>query len=78
MESIEDQALKVLKGKGPLRASDLGWFLWGETSETAMRGEGSHRQNKYCRSAGKVLRRLERKGLASSSLYGKSFLWRAH
>ena len=47
-----------------MRGSDLGWELWGDTTESVRRGEGSHGHNKFCRPAGKLMKRLERAGLA--------------
>jgi hypothetical protein len=63
---ILDRAYKILKERGPMRGSDLGWELWGETTECANRGTGSQRHNKFCRAAGKVLKRLEANGLVRS------------
>jgi hypothetical protein len=58
------RAHALLKSRGKMRTSDVGWGLWGETTESPRRGNGSHGQNKFCRAAGKVLRRLEREGRA--------------
>ena len=63
--SVLDRAYEILKAKGPMRGSDLGWELWGATTECANRGTGSARHNKFCRAAGKVLKRLERLGKAT-------------
>lgn len=60
--ALLDRAHQILKSKGPMRGSDLGWELWGGTTEAPGRGTGSHAHNKFCRAAGKVLRRLERAG----------------
>lgn len=66
-EKITDRAYGLLKRYGKMRGSDLGWMLWGETTESAARGVGSHGHNKFCRSAGKVLKRLEAEGRATWS-----------
>lgn len=58
------RAWDILKARGPMRGSDLGWELWGETTEVPRRGTGSHQHNKFCRPAGKVLKRLQRLGCA--------------
>jgi len=60
--SIRERAYQILKAKGPMRGSDLGWELWGETTEVPDRGTGSHQHNKFCRPAGKLLKALERQG----------------
>jgi len=62
MSEIHDRAYAILKEKGPMRGSDLGWELWGSTTESVMRGTGSHGHNKFCRPAGRVLRHLQREG----------------
>lgn len=56
------RAWDILKTRGPMRGSDLGWELWGKTTEVPTRGTGSHQHNKFCRPAGKVLKRLQRLG----------------
>jgi hypothetical protein len=56
------RAWDILKARGPMRGSDLGWELWGETTEVPRRGIGSHQHNKFCRPAGKLLKRLQRLG----------------
>lgn len=65
MTDIQQRAYAILK-KHPdgIRGSDVGWMLWGATTECARRGTGSHRSNKFCRPAGKVLNQLQRDGKA--------------
>ena len=46
---------------------DIGWTLWGETTECAHRGTGSHNSNKFHRSAGKVVKELQRRGLVKET-----------
>lgn len=72
-----DRAHRILKEKGPMRGSDLGWELWGETTAFPNRGTGSARHNKFCRAAGKVLRRLERLNKAVWYGHGNCVLWKA-
>lgn len=55
--------LAILIRRPGLRASDIGWELWGKTTEAPDRGTGSHGQNKFCRAAGRVLKGMEREGL---------------
>lgn len=50
------RAFDIIKTAREIRGSDLGWELWGETTECANRGTGSHRHNKFCRPAGKLLK----------------------
>ena len=75
--SVLDRAYEILKAKGPMRGSDLGWELWGATTECANRGTGSQRHNKFCRAAGKVLKRLERLGKATWQPRKNHSVWRA-
>lgn len=72
-----DRALEIIRKRGKIRGSDLGWELWGATTESAGRGEGSHGHNKFCRPAGKLLRRLERDGMVFSYIYGNAVMWTA-
>lgn len=76
MTHIDDRALEVLRLLGPLRGSDLGWVLWGGTTTSGRRGVGSHGQNKFCRPAGKLLRRLERRGLVVSEFRETCTVWK--
>mgnify|MGYP001585161571 FL=1 len=76
-ECLLDRAYKILKEKGPMRASDLGWELWGETTECPERGVGSHGWNKFCRPAGKVLNRLAKANRAVWYGATNCVLWRA-
>lgn len=64
LTAIQKRAYQILKEQRPMRGSDLGWELWGETTAVWNRGTGSHRHNKFCRAAGKVLNQLRRLGLA--------------
>jgi hypothetical protein len=72
---VESLALEILRKHGPMRASDLGWQLWGDNDSGA--GQGSHGHNKYCRSAGKLLRRLDAAGKVVSRTQGTYTLWTA-
>jgi hypothetical protein len=73
---IEKRAIQILK-RGWIRGSDLGWELWGETTFSAMRGEGSHGHNKFCRPAGKLLNRLKALGYAREKPSTNCTLWTA-
>ncbi|WP_422923699.1 hypothetical protein [Singulisphaera sp. PoT] len=74
-QSRHDDAIAALRKHGPMRVTDFGWLLWGDTTEVPDRGEGSHRQNKFARSAGKLLRQLERDGRVSKRVHGSCHLW---
>lgn len=76
-QSRLDHAVEVLRGLGWVRASDFGWAMWGETTEAPDRGQGSHCQNKFCRSAGKLLREMKRRGLAVDRFANQRHEWRA-
>jgi hypothetical protein len=71
------RAHRVLKERGQMRTSDVGWALWGATTESPNRGSGSHGQNKFCRAAGKVLRGLERAGRAQWKVVSGVGVWEA-
>jgi len=75
--SIKHRAWDILKSRGEMRGSDLGWELWGETTDCANRGTGSHRHNKFCRAAGKILRHLEKQGRVISVPRKRHTVWRA-
>lgn len=75
--TIGARALAVLRARGPMRCSRLGWELWGASTAVPDRGEGSHRTNKFCRSAGKLLRALERRGLARWTAGPGGVTWEA-
>lgn len=76
-EQTIEKAIRALRERGPMRASDLGWELWGETTEVPDRGDGSHKQNKFCRPAGKILRELDRQGKVVWRTHGTCILWEA-
>lgn len=57
--------VETLARVGPISAGEFGWKLWGGDGPTTG-GGGSAQANKYCRSAGKILADLERRGLARS------------
>ncbi len=71
------RAWSILKQRGEMRGSDLGWELWGDTTAVPNRGTGSQRQNKFCRPAGKVLKALERQGRVISIGRASYTAWRA-
>lgn len=75
--SILERAYEILKSKGPMRGSDLGWELWGETTDAPDRGTGSQLHNKFCRPAGKILRRLRELGLAREEAMKSYIRWHA-
>lgn len=77
MTEFQERAYKILKERGPMRGSDLGWELWGDTTEFPTRGGGSHQHNKFCRAAGKLLRALEREGKAHWTPEETYVLWHA-
>ena len=63
LSEIEERVLSYVIDKPGARGSDIGWAMWGPTTEFPQRGIGSHGHNKFCRPAGKILRRLEQLGL---------------
>ena len=75
MTKMQQEAINVMHGRKSIRGSDLGWELWGKTTDCPMRGTGSHRSNKFCRAAGKLLRGMERDGLARSFPATSCTLW---
>ena len=79
MSEIHDRAYAILRKEGPMRGSDLGWRLWGSTTFSPMRGVGSHGQNKFCRPAGRVLRKLQREGrvIETCPKGNTCFIWTA-
>lgn len=72
-----DRAHRILKERGEMRGSDLGWELWGDTTPVPNRGIGSQKHNKFCRPAGKVLKALERQGRARSRGRETCTVWKA-
>ena len=58
-----NKVILELHKQGRMRASNIGWAVWGDTTPHPMRGEGSAANNKFCRPAGKLLARMEREGL---------------
>lgn len=71
-----NKAYVILVKRGPLSCSEVGWALWGNTS-TSLKGTGVHRNNKFCRPAGKVLKSLEAKKLASHFKHKTRVIWKA-
>lgn len=59
MTGTDERILMYLVQHGGARVSDVGQHLWGRPD--AGKGQDSHSWNKYCRSAGKALNRLERR-----------------
>ena len=74
--NIQDRAVAILKKRGPITASQLGWELWGNTTSAPMRGEGSHGNNKFCLPAGKLLNKLRAAGKAYWGTEGPRVLWK--
>ncbi len=72
MTPIEERAVKALRTDGPMRASDLGQILWGSRRNS---GGGSHAHNRFCRPAGRLLKRLERQGLVLGYPTAHCWLW---
>ena len=77
LTALLERALAILRARGPMRGSDLGWELWGETTAAPRRGTGSECHNKFCRPAGKVLKRLERLGKVIPVYEKTCTTWRA-
>lgn len=75
--SILDRAYEIIKKRGKILGSELGWELWGETTAVPNRGTGSHRNNKFCRPAGKILLRLKREGRVREISEECNTYWRA-
>lgn len=71
-----NRARGILVKRGPLSCSEVGWALWGNSS-TSMKGAGVHKNNKFCRPASKVLRNLEKLGLASCFQHRDKTIWKA-
>lgn len=69
---ILDRAWELLRARS-MRCSDLGWELWG-CRDRALRC-GSSGGNKYCRAAGKIVRRLERAGRAGKTITNGGIYW---
>lgn len=70
------RAIRFLQAQGPLTCGRLGWLLWGDTTSCPGRGEGSHRENKFCRPAGKIIKRMERQGMVHMVWDDHRILWR--
>lgn len=69
LTKAEQSILAAVQHSPGARASDIGQAVWGRRDD--YRGVGSHGHNKYCRAAGKILRRLERLGLVRwEGVYG--------
>tara|TARA_Y100000310_G_C20525980_1_gene736046 strand:+ start:610 stop:1017 length:408 start_codon:yes stop_codon:yes gene_type:complete len=73
---IEKKAYRVVEHRGPISCADIGWELWGETTPSPMRGEGSHNHNKFCRAAGRIMNSLQDKGLACHANDPYRVTWR--
>lgn len=71
-----NRTYKVLVRRGPLSCSEIGWALWGKTS-TSIKGAGIHKNNKFCRPAGKILKVLKAQGRVSKFENGKKVIWKA-
>lgn len=70
-----ESAHAVLSGLGETSNVTFGWTMWGEATEFPDRGEGSHRNNKFCRSSGKLLRALMARGMADFRWDGPHKIW---
>jgi len=77
VSEIEARCLDVVRGTPGLRASDIGWALWGATCEAPGRGSGSHAQAKFCRSAGRLLNRLRDAGAVRAEATRGAIRWYA-
>lgn len=76
LTDIQRRALLIVSVNPGIRASGLGWNLWGSTTAHPNRGEGSHGSNKFCRVAGKVLNALQRGGLVWEGTDEAGITWR--
>ena len=70
-----NRACQILKQKGSLSCSELGWLLWGDSTPFPSKGKGVHLNNKFCRPAGKVLNALFEQGRAKATICQKKYLW---
>jgi len=78
MANLETKAIEILRRHPDgMRAGDVGWLLWGPNTPTPGRGVGSHGHNKFCRPAGKLLKRLAEQGKAYSIFAEYYRLWYA-
>jgi hypothetical protein len=75
LTDTELRAWRILHERGPMRGSDLGWELWGENTKAPGRGEGSHGHNKFCRPAGKLLKRLKEAGMVREKHLEHCTVW---
>lgn len=71
--ALRNRAVAILWNHGPMRCSDLGWQLWGDTTAFPDRGG----RNKFSRPAGKLLRELERDGRVTWIPQRGHCLWHA-
>ena len=71
------QVLGLLRAKGPLRTSDVGWALWGQSTTAPERGQGAQRENKFCQTAGRLLHELQRIGRVEAQTRGDGVWWYA-
>lgn len=65
---IERRAIKILRKRGPMTASNLGAELWGTASR---------KPQAYARPAGRLLKRLRDAGLVVRSPHEVLTMWRA-
>ena len=72
-----NKAYNALVHKGPLSCSELGWILWGNSTNTPHRGVGVHKNNKFCRPAGKILKILSSQNRVMPINCQNKQLWRA-
>lgn len=73
---ILNKAYAILVKRGSLSCSELGWALWGTTT-SSLKGSGVHLNNKFCRPAGKVLKELEARKMASHFRHKNKIIWKA-
>lgn len=73
LTAIEKRALEVVTlTRTGITAAELGIMLWQGDRRISARSTSS---NRWARPAGKIMKRLERYGLAHCSLKGRQFRW---
>lgn len=75
MTPTQRRALEIISKRDGLRASGIGWELWGKTTAVPKRGEGSHGTNKFCRAAGKILNQLNKLDYVEWGTDGHGITW---
>jgi hypothetical protein len=68
-DELLDRAYRILARNGPLSCSELGWALWGKP--------GARKGGRFCRPAGKALKRLLAQGRVASIGLRDKVVWKA-